>query len=500
MAVNTLAARIGESLVPAPSGLPEDGPRTLHHGVHVTAWCGSTARVRDERAGLARGASHPLAPRLVAHTETGLAFERCLPAAPAEREDALVAAMPTRSFSASGSVRAHLESFGGPVNLPRALARSLGRARADRLLARVVPITTGRGPSLGGVHPGWLHTSSTGRLVCLSMRHAQAEAWAALDLAAAEVHGSAGLRDVHAAAHGDGADAAYTLATLAVLLRESVLGAHIGRAATEARILETLAPWLSPGAPSTVAVRIEGPAWLDAARWAGSDVPAAEARHLIRTLDGLAVGGTTLRVHTEPNLRAGRASPSWRPRDERRRELFSRWDAGIAFDDEGLFSATPEALAAQIASGARGVAIDATCGIGALSIALARRSEVTRVVAIDTSAERLEMARHNAALYGVADRIEFRWGDARALVPALRGDLLVLDPPWGGRDYDRGRVGLGDLPLDIRPLLEAFEGAVVLKLPRSFDVAELGPRFSIEAGLDPRGFIKMLFARRPATR
>jgi hypothetical protein len=31
-------------------------------------------------------------------------------------------------------------------------------------------------------------------------------------------------------------------------------------------------------------------------------------------------------------------------------------------------------------------------------------------------------------------------------------------------------------------------------------VAELGPRFSVEAGLDSRGFIKMLIARRPATR
>jgi trimethylguanosine synthase len=54
---------------------------------------------------------------------------------------------------------------------------------------------------------------------------------------------------------------------------------------------------------------------------------------------------------------------------------------------------------------------------------------------------RLALARHNAALYGVVDRIEFVLADfisfARALptVSARTIDVVFLSPPWGGVDY-----------------------------------------------------------------
>src|SRR5690606_1827880 len=107
--------------------------------------------------------------------------------------------------------------------------------------------------------------------------------------------------------------------------------------------------------------------------------------------------------------------------------LFSRWDEGIRADDEGLVGATPEALALRIARGARGVVLDGTCGVGALAIAYARQPEVTKVIAVDVDAGRLAMARHNARIYGVADRIDFVRGDVVRLVETLDADLLVLD-------------------------------------------------------------------------
>jgi trimethylguanosine synthase len=320
------------------------------------------------------------------------------------------------------------------------------------------------------------------------MRHAQREGHCVIDLAAPNVF------DIASSGTGFDEDPAYDLALLAGLAREATFarGADANDAAERAReVLERLLPRETV---EPVRVRVEGPRWLDTSRWDG-EVTSARARWVLRELDGLAVGGTMLRVHVDPPVRAGRAAPPWRPRNERRRELFSRWDRGIRADDEGLFSATPEALAECIAKGAHGIVIDGTCGIGSIAIALAQRPEVRKVIAVDIDRERLEMAAHNARIYDVAHRIHFVHGDVREVIAREQADVLVLDPPWGGRDYDRMRVALDDLAFDIRPLIARFEGAIVLKLPRSFDVSTLPKSFAIEPGIDARGIIKMLIAR-----
>lgn len=56
------------------------------------------------------------------------------------------------------------------------------------------------------------------------------------------------------------------------------------------------------------------------------------------------------------------------------------------------------------------------------------------VIAIDKDPKKIEMARHNAELYGVADRIQFIVGDYFALAPTLKADVVFLSPPWGGPD------------------------------------------------------------------
>ena len=45
------------------------------------------------------------------------------------------------------------------------------------------------------------------------------------------------------------------------------------------------------------------------------------------------------------------------------------------------------------------------------------------------------MARHNARVYGVEDRIEFVVGDFFQLAPKLFADVVFLSPPWGGPSY-----------------------------------------------------------------
>ncbi|UJR82545.1 trimethylguanosine synthase [Sandaracinus amylolyticus] len=484
-----LERALGVRLEARPSELPADGPRTWWIGDGVVAWSATEARVRDELAGIARGAAHPLAPRVLGHTARAIALA-ATPEAPEDALETLIASAPREVRTIEATVRAHLESIASPVSVPRALARIVGRARTDRLLARTLRVTTRVGPILGGVHPGWLRRAE-GRVASLSMRHAQREGWSAIDLAAPETFGLGSLREED--------DVAYDLALLAALAREATLarGDDAEDAAERARdVVDRLLPRETA---RVVRVRVEGPAWLDASRWTG-ELPASQARWALRELDGLALGGEIVRVHVDPPLRPGRAAPPWRPRDERRRELFSRWDRGIQADDEGLFSATPEALAERIAEGAHGVVIDGTCGIGSIAIALARRPEVREVIAVDLDASRLAMAAHNARIYDVASRIRFVRGDVREVIARERADVLVLDPPWGGRDYDRSRVVAEALPLDVRPLIAAFEGAIVLKLPRSFDVRTLPPGFVTEPGIDGRGVIKMLIARRAARR
>ena len=45
------------------------------------------------------------------------------------------------------------------------------------------------------------------------------------------------------------------------------------------------------------------------------------------------------------------------------------------------------------------------------------------------------IAKHNAAVYGVEDRIEFVLGDFFHVAKDLRADAVFLSPPWGGPEY-----------------------------------------------------------------
>ena len=78
------------------------------------------------------------------------------------------------------------------------------------------------------------------------------------------------------------------------------------------------------------------------------------------------------------------------------------------------------------------------------------------VIALDTSPTRLALARHNAQIYGVADRIEFILSDYLSFAKsylslpssskpqsenshqARKIDVVFLSPPWGGPSYLAG--------------------------------------------------------------
>jgi SAM-dependent methyltransferase len=237
--------------------------------------------------------------------------------------------------------------------------------------------------------------------------------------------------------------------------------------------------------PERVQVRILGaPAWLDTSAWDGQR-PASQARWVLREIHGLCVAGHELEVRCEPPLRAGRGGP---------RRGSSELPQGL--DEEARYSFTPLDLARAFVRGTRGRVIDGTCGAGGLALALAEREQVEHVLAVDLDAGRLRVARREARARGLDHKMSFHTGSAAEVLDRPH-DTLVLDPPWGGVDYDRERYGLDALGLDLLPLLSS-PARVLLKLPRSFLVDQLPGAWSLSGELDGRGVLKFLRAERSA--
>ena len=183
---------------------------------------------------------------------------------------------------------------------------------------------------------------------------------------------------------------------------------------------------------------------------------------------GLGYGRIDVRVHPplKRNLvRAARTADARRRRDTT--PGFAR--SGCRLDDEGKFSLTPDSLAQEMAVGAKGRSVvDACCGAGGNSIGFARVG--CKVIAIERSRARLDLARHNASVYGVSKRIDFRCGDADQLLNDVQADILFIDPPWGV-DYDKAHCTLQGLPLLERLLASHGHrfSEVWIKAPPSFD-------------------------------
>jgi len=117
-----------------------------------------------------------------------------------------------------------------------------------------------------------------------------------------------------------------------------------------------------------------------------------------------------------------------------RYRLFSKYDKGIRMDEESWYSVTPEKIARHIALKCQcDVVVDAFCGVGGNTIQFALTC--AKVIAVDIDREKVAMARHNARVYGVEDKIEFIIGDFFKVVPSLKADAVFLSPPWGGPKY-----------------------------------------------------------------
>src|SRR4051812_27518316 len=98
--------------------------------------------------------------------------------------------------------------------------------------------------------------------------------------------------------------------------------------------------------------------------------------------------------------------------------MFSKYDEGIWMTDTAWYEVTHESVAREIARYMaaaappdRRIIIDTFCGVGGNTIAFALSGRWDRVYAIEKDAATLACAKHNAEIYGVADKITFFQGD-----------------------------------------------------------------------------------------
>jgi release factor glutamine methyltransferase len=130
-------------------------------------------------------------------------------------------------------------------------------------------------------------------------------------------------------------------------------------------------------------------------------------------------------------------------------------------------------------------AVDVGTGSGCLAIASAYHQPRARFIAIDVSEPALEIARRNASIHGVADRIDFRLGELLAPVAALEPfDAIISNPPYiptatiehlepGVRDYEP-RQALDGGPSGVDLVARLIEQSVALLKPGGHLILEIG--------------------------
>jgi len=137
---------------------------------------------------------------------------------------------------------------------------------------------------------------------------------------------------------------------------------------------------------------------------------------------------------------------------------------------------------------------DIGTGSGALAVSLAHYIHDLRVTAVDCSEEALTVARYNAEVHGVADRITFRQGDL--LAPLTEVDVIVSNPPYI-RAEEVSLAGEPRLALDGGP-----DGLVYYRRlgQDSPGVLAGGGLIALEVGYDQAGSVTGLLASSGAFR
>jgi release factor glutamine methyltransferase len=78
----------------------------------------------------------------------------------------------------------------------------------------------------------------------------------------------------------------------------------------------------------------------------------------------------------------------------------------------------------------RMTALDFGTGTGCIAIALAVKCPNAKIVALDISTDALALAKQNAVVNKVGERIDFFHGDGFSALPKMQFDLIISNPPY----------------------------------------------------------------------
>ncbi|KAI1820789.1 RNA cap guanine-N2 methyltransferase-domain-containing protein [Xylaria intraflava] len=190
---------------------------------------------------------------------------------------------------------------------------------------------------------------------------------------------------------------------------------------------------------------------------------------------------------------------------QQRYTIFPVYDDGIFMTEDAWYGVTPEPVAINLVydlvafiSPDKRTVIDAFAGVGGNTISLAMATEedgytprFDKVIAIERDAAALACAQHNAAIYGVVDKITWVLGDSFELLqiltesPEKLGEDIRVDvattvifasPPWGGPGYRTDEIfDLSTMePYNLETLHDAYKAMDhALYLPRTSDLRQI---------------------------
>lgn len=161
-----------------------------------------------------------------------------------------------------------------------------------------------------------------------------------------------------------------------------------------------------------------------------------------------------------------------------RYRYFSKYDSGIKIDTVGWYSVTPEQIARHQALQCKpaDTVIDAFAGVGGNVIQFALHCK--HVIAVEIDPVRLTCCKHNAKVYGVADKITFILGDFMQLASTLHADVVFMSPPWGGPSYTDSDVfdietGIPMNGIKLYQLCKSITDRIQYCLPRNCSVEQI---------------------------
>lgn len=140
--------------------------------------------------------------------------------------------------------------------------------------------------------------------------------------------------------------------------------------------------------------------------------------------------------------------------------------------------------------------VDVGTGSGAIAVALAHTLPLAQVTALDISEAALAVARRNAEVHQVADRIRFLQSDLLSAVADERFDAVVSNPPYVA---ENDRESLEPQVRDFEPGVALFAGPSGFDvyerlIPQARDALQPGGWLLMEMGLGQRNPLKRLLS------